>query len=195
MQLRWMGLLTLGACLSASHGTTQTEGDAPVSMRTTSHVESPVTLLSTDVEWMGWADVQNPPPLWPLLELPTETRKLHSLLPEDWKATSDLVVDLGSDPEDLRTSGLWWSGALAPFIGRTPEHYAEEAPRMQAANRRRLRSGRPEFSRTTLVYPVPQGPPVEVNEETHADPVEGGIRTMYFAKSIDVEDPSAFVAL
>ncbi|MBM75508.1 MAG: hypothetical protein CMK59_08905 [Proteobacteria bacterium] len=135
---------------------------------------NPQTITKFDEEWWVWISEQ-PPPDWPVYELPPNQSAL-SLLPEATRNHTDRVLYWGE--AQLKENTIWWSELMAPYSVRSNAKFNELLPKREKSIAKRTASGRAPFSRTELVQP-------------NSEP----IRQLYLLKSFEVEDPSSFVSL
>ena len=135
---------------------------------------NPQTITTFDEEWWVWMSEQ-PPPAWPVYELP-EAQSGLNLLPEGQRASTDRVVYWKED--QLSKQSIWLSELMAPYSVRSEAKFNELLPKRQKSIAKRAASGKIPFSRTELVQP-------------NSEP----IRQVYFIKSFDVEEPDDFVSL
>ena len=143
-----------------------------------------VALAEMDEDWLFWAPLEEPPPGWPLAELPTDALPIDELLAPA-KVTTDRVVPM--DAAEL--PDRWWSGASAPFSAWDDARQRAVTPKREKDARARRKKGNPPARRTTLVWPAGEGA-----EDGDGDDAEGW-NSLYFVRSFPVEDPDALVSL
>jgi len=180
-------------------------------------------IAAWDEPWVFWASTQAPP-TWPLKELPA-SQDLLALLPasDDERSTpaealiqnslrdeNDRVLLLRTPDASLKTEGNWWSGTRAPYSSFTEQNWYLKLEGWEKSRKRQMRKKKRQYSRTQLVFPTGlplherppedlQATPEEDRRFTVKDPTkrpnEAGLKTMYFVRSFEVDDPSRFKSL